>query len=486
MENGEGIGGSAGVINSSVAFQDPVADDNMYLFVTANENAGGGVPSTSTASYNVINMSSNAGLGKVIEKNQPIPGTSEGLTSIPHANGRDIWVITADKGTSKIYTTLVDKYGNIETSTQQITLGNAGGFPQEINISANGQHNKIAIGCYLDGILALYDFDNVTGNISNLQELDLGEKVYGLEFSPNGMYLYVSSYLDSSLFQLQIDDEPALKVGQGLRAPLSNAAILASRVDLSTGLGRYGHIQIGPDGRIYCPIYGVSVGAIVSNNHAAPTATFIPSILDVPGASITGALPNFMYSGCFRTAFLLPVELAYFSAIAVDNDGHLSWGTLSELNNDYFNVERSGDGIEWEVVGRVEGFGTTDEPQSYNFTDEDLEAGGYYYRLHQVDFDGTSDYSDVEYIVIEGMEAVEEDFNAHPNPVSKHGTINLTGLDCEECVLRIISIDGKVVVDEPLLQPRIELFNYDLLPGIHIIEIKNGEQVNKAKVIVGD
>lgn len=86
----------------------------------------------------------------------------------------------------------------------------------------------------------------------------------------------------------------------------------------------------------------------------------------------------------------LPVELTSFTADLVnDNDVILNWRTESEINNDYFLIERSIDGSNWEEISTVDGNGTTQETQFYSEYDYDLRVSGvYYYRLTQYDYDG--------------------------------------------------------------------------------------------------
>jgi hypothetical protein len=85
----------------------------------------------------------------------------------------------------------------------------------------------------------------------------------------------------------------------------------------------------------------------------------------------------------------LPVTLIEFTAkVENENQVALSWKTTAEINNDYFIVERSRDGVVFEEVDRINGNGTTTEMSSYQTTDYDPFKGISYYRLRQVDYDG--------------------------------------------------------------------------------------------------
>ncbi|GAA4439167.1 hypothetical protein GCM10023188_35300 [Pontibacter saemangeumensis] len=91
----------------------------------------------------------------------------------------------------------------------------------------------------------------------------------------------------------------------------------------------------------------------------------------------------------------LPVELAAFKGYSQNGNAKLVWTTASETDNDKFVVERSLDGRKFDQVGEVKGKGTSSIANSYSFTDTDPAAGTNYYRLRQVDFDGTADFSHI-------------------------------------------------------------------------------------------
>jgi hypothetical protein len=87
----------------------------------------------------------------------------------------------------------------------------------------------------------------------------------------------------------------------------------------------------------------------------------------------------------------LPVTLVSFLIKSEDGAAAAEWATAAEKNNDYFLLERSSDGDNFEVVGRIAGSGTTTIPRKYIFTDPAPFPGTSYYRLKQVDYDGQSE-----------------------------------------------------------------------------------------------
>jgi hypothetical protein len=125
----------------------------------------------------------------------------------------------------------------------------------------------------------------------------------------------------------------------------------------------------------------------------------------------------------------LPVELVEFYGEVAYSGINLLWETASELNNDYFEVQRSVDGQHFEVIGKVNGNGTTQNSSNYSFTDVNPIGGDAYYRLRQVDYDGKYEFSktiSVKYdFVASGSEV-----KVYPNPLNETNlTVELVGFE---------------------------------------------------------
>jgi hypothetical protein len=93
-----------------------------------------------------------------------------------------------------------------------------------------------------------------------------------------------------------------------------------------------------------------------------------------------------------------PVELTYFTVKATGFTAELRWETASEENNDLFIIDRSPDAISWQTIGTIKGNGTTKEINTYSFLDENPESKNTYYRLTQIDLDGTNKMLGIQYI----------------------------------------------------------------------------------------
>ncbi|HOJ08109.1 MAG: T9SS type A sorting domain-containing protein [Ignavibacteriota bacterium] len=190
---------------------------------------------------------------------------------------------------------------------------------------------------------------------------------------------------------------------------------------------------------------------------------------------------------------IIPVELTSFTAQVIDSKVSLKWQTATELNNSGFEIQKkkSGDknqNIEWAKIGFVNGKGTTASANNYFFIDDELTNGKTYYRLKQLDFDGTFSYS----------HEVEVDYKApvsysleqnYPNPFNPETDISFTLAKSDNVTLKIYNILGSEVVT--LVNEFMEAgkhtikFNAaDLTSGVYLYTIKSGSFTATRKMIL--
>ena len=123
---------------------------------------------------------------------------------------------------------------------------------------------------------------------------------------------------------------------------------------------------------------------------------------------------------------IVPVELTAFTANVAGTNVELKWTTATEVNNQGFEILRSAQNDnDWQQIGFVPGFGTTTEPKSYSYTDQSVSNGKYYYRLKQIDFDGSFKYSDVveAEVSLPAHFALEQNY---PNPFNPSTSIQFS------------------------------------------------------------
>lgn len=170
----------------------------------------------------------------------------------------------------------------------------------------------------------------------------------------------------------------------------------------------------------------------------------------------TGAIANFSL-----TTF--PVEWLDLSAHLQGGEVLVYWATATELNNDYFAVERSADGLAFTPVGTLPGAGTSQDVQPYTFVDADPLPGTSYYRIRQVDFDGAFSHSPTVHVTREDQPSIE----LYPNPVIDHIQIVSPGGS-----LRIFTLQGQEVLRQALA-PGHQVVDLRQLPtGSYLLEIQ--------------
>lgn len=165
----------------------------------------------------------------------------------------------------------------------------------------------------------------------------------------------------------------------------------------------------------------------------------------------------------------LPVELTYFEARAQQRQVVLNWSTASEKNSAYFEVQRSEDAQTWTTIDQVASAGTTTLTTDYTAVDEAPLMGWSYYRLRQVDFDGTATLSDVRAIQ---LEALTEPLQVYPNPTADY--LFLEGAPATGTIVRVFNMRGEEVTQlvgtEGQSSDRLRLDLRALPSGVYVLQ----------------
>jgi|GEM_PF-2460673 len=215
------------------------------------------------------------------------------------------------------------------------------------------------------------------------------------------------------------------------------------------------------------------------------TGLVLPSV-DLAGEARIeeGRIDIGAYERISPTSF--PIELLSFEAtLNTKEEVELSWATATELNNDYFTIERATDNsLEFESIATVQGAGTSTSPIAYQTIDKTPANGINYYRLKQTDFDGSYTYSSIIEVRVEGLTTNIKVWN-NPTTVDniKFQLMNFDGT----VNVNLRSINGQIVHQEKMTiadNDAYAIHPNNLTGGIYLLEIQEGFQTYVEKLII--
>ncbi|MES2798760.1 MAG: T9SS type A sorting domain-containing protein [Bacteroidota bacterium] len=241
---------------------------------------------------------------------------------------------------------------------------------------------------------------------------------------------------------------------------------------------------------VFQPIFN---GAGCCSNFISRSACFGPTGTSVPGATITASglsagnkylLMIDGYNGvdCDFTVLdwgapvgeVLGVSLSNFSVLKMDSRNLLRWETASENQNALFEVQRSFDGENFEVIETIEGAGNSSTEINYSFEDNNIRFGTVYYRLNQVDFDGTSTFSKI--LSLDRDEANNGIVAIYPNPADQSTTIDISTSSPSGGSISIYSASGILFYQQDLEGIGVHQINLDVeeFPqGYYIVQFED-------------
>jgi hypothetical protein len=175
----------------------------------------------------------------------------------------------------------------------------------------------------------------------------------------------------------------------------------------------------------------------------------------------------------------LPVSLLDFNAETVKDKVHIFWKTASEINNNYFTVERSANGIDWEQVSKIRGSGNSSNENNYFVDDDHPLVGETFYRLSQTDFDGKTETFSPVRIYFKPQKII-----CYPNPAADKFHIQYSDIEHSQIILldlfgKRIKVDGVYEKIEMILDVSA------IEPGIYILQIVRNEIVfDYCKIVI--
>ena len=240
----------------------------------------------------------------------------------------------------------------------------------------------------------------------------------------------------------------------------------------------------------------VDMSEVAAATYSFPAALNISTLTkrtwdnSLTNASTTINYQNIALTGSpifLNVASILPVELVSFSGKSEKNVHVLEWKTASEVNTDFFEVEKSEDGYKFIPLSKnskIKAKGNTSTPQFYNTTDENPSVGMNYYRLHMVDLDGKERYSNV----ISLQAAAKLSVKIAPNPFKESLLIDLnTALEHDLITVELMDVSGRVLIKNKVETTGKSMqFIFDtegVSAGIYILRLSNKSSVLQKKVV---
>lgn len=234
----------------------------------------------------------------------------------------------------------------------------------------------------------------------------------------------------------------------------------------------------GANGAIAMAAITAMQGTLIANGGAISMGaggTLVGRMLSTVGAAsvynVTITLPS----------LVLPVELSSFTGHCTGQQVVLKWATATEINNDYFTVERSEKGLNWQIIGTVDGTGNSSTQQNYVFTDRLPHTEASFYRLKQTDFTSIFTYGGIV-----GVEKCGDDYAsvvaAYPNP-SNGNFILLFSSDPEQVyATEVFNIQGQKLFTSIGFQSMFDLSDH--APGVYFVNVQLDSKTINLKVVV--
>lgn len=253
----------------------------------------------------------------------------------------------------------------------------------------------------------------------------------------------------------------------------------------------YGVLQFTNGNKLDLPcnsiVYIMPGGVIKKSTAGGGSSTLISICSTTLWTAGDGPLPG--PDTLFVPATTLPIKLMYFDADANDNGVNLSWATANEVNNDFFTIEKSTDGVNFKMVSTKNGAGNSTSNIYYSDKDVHPESGYSYYRLKQTDYDGHYSYSEIKTVKYGKSSEHEpeklEIKSLAPNPFTENFKLTFIMNTASVVDFMLISSTGQVVSQEKIqAEEGMNTYEYrsqgNLDKGIYYVTVtSNGERTTE-------
>ena len=172
----------------------------------------------------------------------------------------------------------------------------------------------------------------------------------------------------------------------------------------------------------------------------------------------------------------LPINIESFDVNAKNNITFISFTTVSETNNDFFTIERSGDGRNFDAIGEIQGAGNSSKEISYTFTDEKPMPGINYYRIKQTDYDGQFSYSEIRSVRHKGIN------NVSITPRTTEGRLDIT-TELEDYTIAIYNAAGQEVKKMIGMSLDQSISIETLQAGVYFVKINSRSESETVRIV---
>jgi hypothetical protein len=285
--------------------------------------------------------------------------------------------------------------------------------------------------------------------------------------------------------------------GDTIIIPTSKKVNINANVDLTSGICRetvvhvYGEMFFEQGRKLYI---GCSSGTCNSNITIHNGGSIVPEKTSGKNNQIEICGDQIWYSslgtiGGYRilSTIALPVELVSINSEVSNKSISISWITASEINNDFFEVEHSSNGIDFKFIGYVDGNGNSNKTINYNFLHDNPDLGINYYRVKQQDYNGDYSYSPLTKVSYNNT--LDKGFKVYPNPLQAGDIINVENIfsDDSDKQIYIYNSASRLVYNNELSNDKMNQIKLpsDILPkGIYFLVLTNGAEKYSEKLII--
>jgi len=457
---------------------------------------------------NATNYTSEASGGDWETNGTWVGGSAPGTTL---SSGDSVFIVSSVTYVSDLKingVVVISSAGSLKGYTKTIKVGNGSNSGELYNsgvINAKKVEVKGLDKTYVSGIPYLYNADTiVTGKMHSGTNSEAGTSSSGKTTNATTGYILISSTLGDAKGELHVDGE------------LENCGI----IEAETKFKVHGS-SVLCCGAIYTPLVEFDInkdrpGTLGCINICTTSGSSTEPTYEVKDGTSRSSLVNFTDnegsgSGGFHTdtdfsidsnntyscgtsltgatwgglgSDPLPVELTSFTAYKEGNHIVLTWKTQSELNNDFFTLERSHNGQIWSFVSELKGAGNSNTTQTYSATDRIDFPNIMYYRLSQTDFDGNKTYFPLRSIEINATASTFQ-YALFPNPANEQ--LHISGEISEVEEIMILDETGRVMPNnwsKYETEATIDVSNFKT--GVYTIHIVRTNGVENHRAIISN